>query len=595
MMKRAFLIIFSAVALFAQTIIPNGGVGGGGGGTITGSCATTGGVFYQSGVVNETTCSSAFTWLPGTTTGLNMAQTWNNGASTFTGIKLNVTDTASAAGSLLADWQVGGVSRFNVRKDGTVTIAAAVNANTASFVTGTASNYGFASSRGYITGTGDGVFTVWNQAQNNFDRLQFGGTTSSFPALKRSAAALQTRLADDSGLAKHDFANAQWGTVAEVTCDATSRGTVTMVQGGAGVADTFRQCEKDAADAYAWVPLNGSGSGATALAGMTDFGMVKTSSTVATINGSASSSAPVNARIGSTVYSFTGAGTVTLSGTACSATQYWYVASDGTLTMGHNASSCTYTGSGVTVATPISAYPANSIPLWTTSTTTGAWDTITGAMDKRAPNSKDRNFIQGDRITLTETASGITITADQQSTPPLATVGDGYIWLTSAPANIAGGNAIGTTLNFIQLSPEKSVTLGKLGVFTSAGASGQYACLCLYDSTGALVAQTSNEDVTSGASIRTFTFSSPPTISAGSVYYLGWAASGTATWTIFGNGSSGAEGGLLNAMNDTTSLRRFFSTGQTLTSPGASQTCPATITGSRTALTYNVPNIIGAP
>ena len=48
----------------------------------------------------------------------DMAQTWNAGATTFTAIKMNVTDTASAAGSSLLDLQVGGVSRFFVRKDG---------------------------------------------------------------------------------------------------------------------------------------------------------------------------------------------------------------------------------------------------------------------------------------------------------------------------------------------------------------------------------------------------------------------------------------------------------------------------------------------
>jgi len=47
---------------------------------------------------------------------IDMAQTWNNAAVTFTAIKANVTDTASAAGSLLMDLQVGGVSRFSVGK-----------------------------------------------------------------------------------------------------------------------------------------------------------------------------------------------------------------------------------------------------------------------------------------------------------------------------------------------------------------------------------------------------------------------------------------------------------------------------------------------
>lgn len=52
---------------------------------------------------------------------LDLTQTWNSGGVAFTGMKFNVTDTASAAGSLLMDLQVGGVSKFNVRKDGTIT------------------------------------------------------------------------------------------------------------------------------------------------------------------------------------------------------------------------------------------------------------------------------------------------------------------------------------------------------------------------------------------------------------------------------------------------------------------------------------------
>jgi hypothetical protein len=50
----------------------------------------------------------------------NLSDTWNDGATTFKGIGLNVTDTASASGSLLMDLQVGGSSRFSVRKDGEI-------------------------------------------------------------------------------------------------------------------------------------------------------------------------------------------------------------------------------------------------------------------------------------------------------------------------------------------------------------------------------------------------------------------------------------------------------------------------------------------
>jgi hypothetical protein len=51
---------------------------------------------------------------------LNLSQTWNDAAATFTGLKFNVTDTASASASLLMDLQVGGSSKFSVTKAGQI-------------------------------------------------------------------------------------------------------------------------------------------------------------------------------------------------------------------------------------------------------------------------------------------------------------------------------------------------------------------------------------------------------------------------------------------------------------------------------------------
>jgi hypothetical protein len=51
----------------------------------------------------------------------SLVDTWNASGTTFKGIALNVTDTASAAGSLLIDLQVGGVSQFSVTKAGVLT------------------------------------------------------------------------------------------------------------------------------------------------------------------------------------------------------------------------------------------------------------------------------------------------------------------------------------------------------------------------------------------------------------------------------------------------------------------------------------------
>lgn len=76
------------------------------------------------------------------------------------------------------------------------TFSAGVSSST--FVTaGGASYLGF-NARTIFDSSVDGVIRVSNWAQTDFTRLQLGGTTSSFPAIKRSAATLAFRLADDS-------------------------------------------------------------------------------------------------------------------------------------------------------------------------------------------------------------------------------------------------------------------------------------------------------------------------------------------------------------------------------------------------------------
>jgi hypothetical protein len=57
---------------------------------------------------------------------IDAAQTWNAVGTTFTGLKFNATDTASAAGSLLMDLQVGGSSKASVSKAGTLIASTSV-------------------------------------------------------------------------------------------------------------------------------------------------------------------------------------------------------------------------------------------------------------------------------------------------------------------------------------------------------------------------------------------------------------------------------------------------------------------------------------
>lgn len=50
----------------------------------------------------------------------DLSDVWNAGGTTFTAVKMNVTDTASAATSMLIDLQVGGTSQFHVLKNGAI-------------------------------------------------------------------------------------------------------------------------------------------------------------------------------------------------------------------------------------------------------------------------------------------------------------------------------------------------------------------------------------------------------------------------------------------------------------------------------------------
>lgn len=52
--------------------------------------------------------------------------------------------------------------------------------------------------RSKLRSSADGLIELFNNAANDFTRLNFGGTTSSFPALARSSATLICKLADDS-------------------------------------------------------------------------------------------------------------------------------------------------------------------------------------------------------------------------------------------------------------------------------------------------------------------------------------------------------------------------------------------------------------
>lgn len=126
---------------------------------------------------------------------IDLAGTWNT-AGTPTAFKLNITDTASAGVPLLMDLQRSGASRFKVSNSGDVTIAGTANANSIELTN--AGGFISWTTRSVMYSKANGTILMQNAAETDFNRLQFGGTTSAFPSIKRSAATLQVRLADDS-------------------------------------------------------------------------------------------------------------------------------------------------------------------------------------------------------------------------------------------------------------------------------------------------------------------------------------------------------------------------------------------------------------
>lgn len=79
----------------------------------------------------------------------------------------------------------------------------------------------------------DGVITLFNNASNDFNRLQFGGTSSSFPSLKRSTTTLQVRLADDSNYGAFAASAYSAGATAGVTAGPFT--TITSIQTIGGI------------------------------------------------------------------------------------------------------------------------------------------------------------------------------------------------------------------------------------------------------------------------------------------------------------------------------------------------------------------------
>lgn len=154
-----------------------------------------------------------------TTTGLNShaANTWNLCGGGTLGLSGNTTAVTAALPFGIPDGLVtspglifSGGDRQGFYRSGTTTILTEGGNSLVNFTNAGSINLNFGNvqvpagqqfifnGRGSIRASADGVLNLFNAAGSDFSRLTLGGTTSSFPAIKRLGTAISFRLADDS-------------------------------------------------------------------------------------------------------------------------------------------------------------------------------------------------------------------------------------------------------------------------------------------------------------------------------------------------------------------------------------------------------------
>lgn len=136
-----------------------------------------------------------------------------------------VEGTSAPTGKLTWTSKVGPaavVTQMTLSTSGDLSVTADILAGDDIYAGDTTTSYiGWSGSRALFGSPSTGVITLLDQNANNFNRLQFGGTTASFPSIKRNGTAINIRLADDSADAPLTASNL------------TASGTVTI---GGGIA-----------------------------------------------------------------------------------------------------------------------------------------------------------------------------------------------------------------------------------------------------------------------------------------------------------------------------------------------------------------------
>ncbi|MCS6953862.1 MAG: hypothetical protein RMK57_12725 [Bryobacterales bacterium] len=152
-----------------------------------------------------------------------------------------------------------------------------------------------------------------------------------------------------------------------------------------------------------WEPATVSG----AATGQVPLEVTRVSAAQLAIGSNCSPSSPCVVRFGAVAYTYTAPATATV--TSGGGTAYLYVAHDGSLMVGIPATGMSVSCTGCNVVVGVTAFPADSIPLYTWSAASAQWST--SGTDWRATLSAGRRFVAGAGISLAESGATVTISA----------------------------------------------------------------------------------------------------------------------------------------------------------------------------------------
>jgi hypothetical protein len=107
---------------------------------------------------------------------------------------------------------------------------------------------------GYLIPSSDGVISLRNTATTDFSRLQLGGTTASFPAIKRNGAGIDIRNGDDTG-----YTSLNVGLLGSYSA-AYMMALQAVIASGAGAAAGTLTNAPTAGNPTKWIPIYDAGT-----------------------------------------------------------------------------------------------------------------------------------------------------------------------------------------------------------------------------------------------------------------------------------------------------------------------------------------------